>query len=108
MTMKALKKSMLKIGIIFLLANLLPDIMPKAIAQSDPRKVRKEEFKGVIELDVRDSKADWDPYILKKAPAGAPNIFVYPFDDTGMAAWSPYGGGINMPTLRKLADNGLI
>ncbi len=30
------------------------------------------------------------------------------YDDTGLAAWSPFGGGINMPTLQKLADNGLM
>ena len=29
------------------------------------------------------------------------------YDDTGLAAWSPFGGGINMPTLQKLADRGL-
>ena len=29
------------------------------------------------------------------------------YDDTGLAAWSPFGGRINMPTLQKLADNGL-
>src|SRR5262245_54105406 len=27
--------------------------------------------------------------------------------DTGLAAWSPFGGGINMPTLQKFADRGL-
>lgn len=31
------------------------------------------EFKGVIKLDVRDSKPDWTPYLPKKAPEGAPN-----------------------------------
>jgi arylsulfatase len=64
-------------------------------------------FKGVIKLDVRDSKPDWTPYELKKAPAGAPNILIVLYDDTGLAAWSPFGGRINMPTLQKLADNGL-
>ena len=29
------------------------------------------------------------------------------YDDTGLAAWSPYGGRINMPTMHRLADNGL-
>ena len=29
------------------------------------------------------------------------------YDDTGLGAWSPYGGKINMPTLDKLAENGL-
>ena len=65
-------------------------------------------FKGVVKLDVRDSTADWTPYIPKKAPAGAPNILIILYDDTGQAAWSPYGGRINMPTLDKLAANGLI
>jgi arylsulfatase len=63
---------------------------------------------AVIKLDVRDSKADWTPYTPKKAPAGAPNFLVILYDDTGQAAWSPYGGRINMPTLDKLAANGLI
>jgi arylsulfatase len=65
-------------------------------------------FKGVIKLDVRDSTPDWTPYIPKKAPAGAPNILIILYDDTGQAAWSAYGGRINMPTLDKLAANGLI
>ena len=51
--------------------------------------------------------ADWTPYLPAKAPEGAPNILFVLFDDTGLAAWSPFGGGINMPTLQKLADNGL-
>ena len=67
----------------------------------------KEPFKGVIKLDVRDSTPDWAPYTPKKAPEGAPNILIVLYDDTGLAAWSPYGGRINMPTLDKLAANGL-
>jgi arylsulfatase A-like enzyme len=66
------------------------------------------KFRGVIKLDVRDSKPDWAPYLPKKAPAGSPNILFILYDDTGLAAWSPYGGSINMPTMQKLADNGLI
>ncbi|KHJ55210.1 arylsulfatase [Aureimonas altamirensis] len=68
----------------------------------------KKPFKGIIKLDVRDSTPDWEPYIPNKAPEGAPNILVVLYDDTGLAAWSPYGGGINMPTLQKLANNGLM
>jgi len=66
-----------------------------------------EPFKGVIKLDVRDSVPDWGPYELTRAPEGAPNILIVLYDDTGLAAWSPYGGRINMPTLDRLADNGL-
>ena len=65
-------------------------------------------FKGVIKLDVRDSVPDWEPYTPKRAPEGAPNILFVLYDDTGLAAWSPFGGRINMPTLQKLADNGLM
>lgn len=79
-----------------------------ALAQADPRKVRAENFKGEIQLDVRASKPDWAPYTPKKAPAGSPNILLVLFDDTGLATWSPYGGAVNMPTLDKLAKNGLI
>jgi len=67
-----------------------------------------KDFKGVMKLDVRDSKADWGPFTPKKAPAGAPNILFILYDDTGLSAWSPYGGRINMPTLQKLADRGLM
>ena len=51
---------------------------------------------------------DWEPYIPVRAPAGAPNVLLVLYDDTGLAAWSPFGGKINMPTLQKLADNGLM
>ena len=68
----------------------------------------KQPFKGTIKLDVRDSVADWTPYTPKKAPEGAPNILFVLYDDTGLAAWSPFGGKINMPTMQRLADNGLM
>jgi arylsulfatase len=64
-------------------------------------------FSGEIKLDVRDSVADWDAFTAPKPPDGAPNVLVVLFDDTGCAAWSPYGGRIEMPTLQRLADNGL-
>ena len=67
-----------------------------------------KKFKGVMKLDVRDSVPDWSPYVLNKAPEGSPNVLFVLYDDTGLAAWSPFGGGINMPTLQRLADNGLM
>jgi arylsulfatase A-like enzyme len=67
----------------------------------------KIPFNGIMKLDVRESTPDWKPFMLKKAPEGAPNILFILYDDTGLGAWSPYGGAINMPTLNKLAANGL-
>ncbi len=65
------------------------------------------KFSGKIELDVRDSVPDWKPYTPKKAPDGAPNVLFVLYDDTGLASWSTYGGAINMPTLDKLAEQGI-
>jgi arylsulfatase len=79
----------------------------KVNAPNDQTK-GKSAFNGVIKLDVRDSVADWKPYIPTRAPEGAPNILFVLYDDTGLAAWSPFGGRINMPTLQKLADHGLM
>ena len=67
-----------------------------------------EDFGGTINLDVRDSVADWSAYELKRAPEGAPNVLFVLYDDTGLGAWSPYGGRINMPTLDRLAENGIM
>ncbi len=60
-------------------------------------------FRGQILLDVRNSKPDWEAFLDKKAPHDAPNVLVILYDDTGQAAWSPYGGRIEMPTLDRLA-----
>jgi len=65
------------------------------------------EFKGTINLDVRDSVPDWDAFLDATAPQGAPNVLVVLYDDTGCAAWSPYGGRIQMPTMDRLAAGGL-
>lgn len=76
-------------------------------SQSTP-KAQDVEFKGKISLDIRDSESDWSAFIPKSAPEDAPNILFILYDDTGLGAWSPYGGRINMPTLDRLASNGLI
>jgi arylsulfatase A-like enzyme len=81
--------------------------VPMAVAQQAKPSTPTNPFKGVIKLDVRDSVPDWGPYTPKKAPKGAPNILIVLYDDTGLAAWSSYGGRINMPTLDRLAANGL-
>jgi arylsulfatase len=60
-------------------------------------------LKGVIKLDVRDSKPDWTPYDAADGAEGRAERLIVLYDDTGLAAWSPFGGRINMPTLQKLA-----
>jgi arylsulfatase len=65
------------------------------------------QFAGDIKLDVRESTPDWESFLYQRAPEGAPNVLVVLYDDTGCAAWSPYGGRIKMPTMDRLAANGL-
>jgi hypothetical protein len=55
------------------------------------------DFKGTISLDIRDSTPDWDAFLDPQTPSDVPNVLVIRYDDTGRAAWSPYGGRIQMP-----------
>ena len=80
-------------------------VSSRLLAQSAPDG--GQGFKGDIKLDIRDSKQDWPAFLPKKAPKDAPNVLVILYDDTGQASWSTYGGRINMPTLDRLAKNGL-
>jgi arylsulfatase len=64
-------------------------------------------FKGVINIDIRESTPDWEPYEQPKAPKGAPNVLLIVWDDTGFGALSPFGGPIQVPNMDRLANNGL-
>jgi arylsulfatase len=64
-------------------------------------------FKGTINIDIRDSVPDWEPYEQPRAPEGAPNIIYIVLDDVGFGAMSVFGGLIETPNLERLADNGL-
>jgi hypothetical protein len=43
------------------------------------------KFSGIIDVDVRKSKPDWDAFLDRKAPKDAPNVLVILYDDTGQA-----------------------
>ncbi|HEY6411757.1 MAG TPA: sulfatase-like hydrolase/transferase, partial [Ktedonobacteraceae bacterium] len=64
-------------------------------------------FQGIINLDIRDSKPDWEPYLQPTAPEGAPNVLFIVWDDVGFAAMEPWGGLIETPTMNRLAKEGL-
>jgi arylsulfatase len=61
--------------------------------------------KPITVLDARDAKAP--PRFEVRAPAGAPNVVIVLIDDFGFGQASTFGGPIRMPTLDKLAANGL-
>jgi arylsulfatase A-like enzyme len=59
----------------------------------------------ITTLDARDATAP--PRFEVKAPEGAPNVVIVLIDDIGFGHSSAFGGPIHMPTLEKLAANGL-
>ena len=62
---------------------------------------------GKIELDIRDSTPDWDAYLPPRAPDGAPNVLLLAWDDLGYATMDIFGGPVETPTMRRLADMGV-
>jgi arylsulfatase len=65
------------------------------------------EFKGKIDVDIRDSEADWGPYAAPTAPKDAPNILYLVWDDTGIATWDCFGGLVEMPAMTRLVERGV-
>lgn len=65
------------------------------------------QFKGTIDLDIRDSKPDWTPYEAPKAPSDAPNLLYIVWDDVGFGAFDCYGGPIRVPNMKRIADMGV-
>ena len=65
------------------------------------------EFKGKIALDIRDSTPDWAPYLAPKAAVGAPNVLLIAWDDVGYGTMDVFGGPVETPTMRRIADRGV-
>jgi arylsulfatase len=59
----------------------------------------------ITEIDAR--KAVPPPRFEVKAPQGAPNVVIVLIDDIGFGHSSAFGGPIHMPTLDRLAKEGL-
>ncbi|GEB61810.1 hypothetical protein GCM10017674_23420 [Streptomyces gardneri] len=66
-----------------------------------------QPFRGVVNLDIRDSVPDWGPYEQPKAPADSPNVLYIVLDDVGFGAMSCYGGPIETPNIDRIAASGL-
>jgi arylsulfatase len=64
-------------------------------------------FRGKIELDIRNSTPDWDPFQAPKAPMGAPNVLFLVWDDLGYATMDVFGGPVETPNMRRLAARGV-
>jgi arylsulfatase A-like enzyme len=69
--------------------------------------VAQQGWNGRVSVDIRDSVPDWTPYLQPRAPEGAPNVLMIVWDDVGYGAMDVFGGPIETPTMRRIADSGL-
>jgi arylsulfatase A-like enzyme len=65
-------------------------------------------FKGIVNIDIKDSVPDWEPYTQPIAPEGAPNFLYVVLDDVGFSAMEPFGGLIETPNINRIAERGLV
>ena len=68
--------------------------------------IPEPEHPPITEIDAR--KVAPPPRFEAKAPPGAPNVMVILLDNLGFGGSKPFGGAIEMPTLERLAEEGLI
>ena len=67
--------------------------------------IPEPDYPHETELDAR--KATPPPRFEVKAPEGAPNVLIVLIDDMGFGMPSAFGGPIHMPTVDRLASQGL-
>ncbi len=67
--------------------------------------IQEPKYPPVTELDAR--KVTPPPRFEIKAPEGAPNVLIVLIDDMGFGMSSAFGGPIHMPTVERLANEGL-
>jgi arylsulfatase A-like enzyme len=67
--------------------------------------ISEPQYPPITELDARNAKAP--PRVEVTAPRGAPNVVIVLLDDIGFGHSSAFGGPIKMPTLERLAEDGL-
>src|SRR5437588_4761411 len=64
-------------------------------------------FKGTINVDIRDSVPDWEPFEPPKAPEGSAKVVYIGLDDVGFSAMSCYGGPVETPNIDRIAASGI-
>ena len=81
--------------------HLGPKLRPGSVKDNDQdRGAVGIPFKGKVNVDIRDSVQDWDPFAPPRAPDGGPNVIYIVLDDVGFSAMSCYGGPIDTPEHR--------
>ncbi|MGW5072167.1 arylsulfatase [Rhodococcus sp. NPDC004095] len=64
-------------------------------------------YRGKINIDIRDSEPDWEPFLAPRAPEGAPNVLMIVWDDVGYGTMDVFGGPVETPAMRRIAERGV-
>ena len=100
------KNARLPLGMVMILAGLvLPGAAPEQLDRT-VLPIPEPELEPIREIDIR--KTTPPPLFQVKVPQGVPKVLVILVDNLGYAATKPFGGAINMPTLKRLARSGLV
>ncbi|OBK16687.1 arylsulfatase [Mycobacterium asiaticum] len=89
----------------------LGSALEQAMGKFNPDRTRlpiaPRSFGGTVGRTVAESVGDWTIVPGPAAPADAPNVLIVLIDDAGFGGPDTFGGGINTPTLSRVAENGL-
>ena len=100
-----LKREFSPIPFLVAILSLLPLSLAAQQMDRTVLPVPEPQPPTITELDARNAKAP--PRFEVKAPKGAPNVVIVLLDDIGFGQPSAFGGPARMPTLDKLAAEGL-
>jgi arylsulfatase len=109
-----MKPGKMAVNIIVLLSAALAIGSPSQAAETKPAIAAPDrtvlpiaEPKRPVYTEIDARKVNVPPRFEVKAPAKAPNVVIVLIDDMGFGVPSTFGGPVAMPTLDKLAQNGL-
>jgi arylsulfatase A-like enzyme len=69
--------------------------------------IRRPPFGGTANETLGGSRPDWNLIGHVKPPTGAPNVLVVLIDDAGFGNPGTFGGPIDTPNFKRMADEGL-
>jgi len=81
------------------------EVTPAGTLDRTVLPIAEPSYPPITELDARNAVAP--AAFAVEAPEGAPNVVVVLIDDIGFGTASMFGGGIQTPTLDRLAQGGL-
>jgi arylsulfatase len=105
LTMKQQSRKTIKLALSPVLAACATAVSAQPQLDRTVLPIAEPRRPAITEIDVR--KAKMPPRFEVKAPAKAPNVVIVLIDDLGFGVPGSFGGPVAMPTLDKLAQNGL-